>query len=348
MKILVMALLCSVAAFGTIKMSDAQMKKLGISVGNVRVTSNATVGPLIAKIDYDEEKSKSYFLNHEASVVALNVRSGERVKKGQVLCRIASPELLSAAFELKELRHRYRMIRHNAQKDETLYKEGVISYRDYQATALEVSALRSRIATLESQFALAGVQTGADGSLAVVSQKNGIVTAAPLAVAEKIVPYEPYFRISQSDAMVAILNVSPKQIGAVSKGDAIVNKAGQSIGTVVSVSPAVNTATNSATAIGRLRDTSGEFRAGTTTGLFVRSSKPRTSILIPSAAVVKHQGKNICFIRTPMGFKAQYLSILGMSKEGVLVNQKGIDGNTKVAVSGLIVLKGAMSGLGFE
>lgn len=30
MKILVMALLCSVAAFGTIKMSDAQIKKLGI------------------------------------------------------------------------------------------------------------------------------------------------------------------------------------------------------------------------------------------------------------------------------------------------------------------------------
>ncbi|MFZ5373950.1 MAG: efflux RND transporter periplasmic adaptor subunit [Campylobacterota bacterium] len=343
-----MALLCSTAAFATIKMSDAQMKKMGITVGSVSVTKNTTIGPLIAKIDYDEEKSKSYYLNHEASVIALNTRSGEYVKKGQVLCRIASPELLNAAFELKELRHRYQAIRSNAQKDEILYKEGVISYREYQTSALEASGLHSRIATLESQFAFAGVRAGTDGSLAVVAQKNGIVTDAPIAVAEKITPYEPYFRISDADAMVAVLNISPKQIASIAKGDKVLNKSGQLIGTIVSVSPSVNPLTNSATVIARLRDLSGELRAGTTSGLFVSASKPVTSILIPSSAVIKHQGKSICFIRTPSGFKAQQLAIVGVGKEGVSVSQKGIDRNTKVAVSGLIVLKGAISGLGFE
>jgi hypothetical protein len=73
-----------------------------------------------------------------------------------------------------------------------------------------------------------------------------------------------------------------------------------------------------------------------------------TSILIPSNAVVKHQGKSICFIRTSNGFQAQELAVVGVSKEGVFVRQKGINQETLVAISGLIVLKGAMSGLGFE
>ncbi|OHD84162.1 MAG: hypothetical protein A2Y52_08885 [Sulfuricurvum sp. RIFCSPLOWO2_02_43_6] len=348
MKRSLLLLMAATAAMAQITISEAQMKKMGITAGKVSVTRSATVGPLIAKIDYDEEKSKSYFLDHEASVAALNVHAGDRVRQGEILGRIASPELLADGFELKEVRNRYQSILNNVKKDEALYKDGVISYRDYQISALEAASLRSRISTLEAQFSLAGVRPNRDGSLAVIAQKNGVITTAPSAVAEKITPYHPYFRISDTDAMVALLNLSPKQITSISKGDKVFNKTGTSLGTIISVSPSVNGSTNSATAIARLHDRSGELRAGTTTGLFVSVSKPLTSILIPSNAVVKHQGKSICFIRTPKGFQAQELAIVGLSKEGVLVRQSGIDQNTQVAMSGLIVLKGAMSGLGFE
>lgn len=348
MKRSLLLLMAATAAMAQITISEAQMKKMGITAGKVTLTSSTTVGPLIAKIDYDEEKSKSYFLDHEASVVALNVRAGDQVKKGQMLCRIASPELLANGFELKEVRNRYRSIQNNVKKDEALYKDGVISYRDYQTSSLEAASLRSRILTLEAQFSLAGIRPSTDGSMAVIAQKNGIITIAPLSVAEKITPYKPYFRISDSNAMTAMLNLSPQQIASISKGDKVLNKAGVSMGTIISVSTSVNGSTNSATAIARINDRSGELRAGTTIGLFVSALKPVISILIPSNAVVKHQGKSICFIRTPTGFQAQELAIVGMSKEGVLVRQKGINQDTQVAMSGLIVLKGAMSGLGFE
>ena len=348
MKRSLLLLMAATAAIAQITISEAQMKKMGITAGKVTLTSSTTVGPLIAKIDYDEEKSKSYFLDHEASVVALNVRAGDQVKKGQMLCRIASPELLANGFELKEVRNRYRNIQNNVKKDEALYKDGVISYRDYQTSSLEAASLRSRILTLEAQFSLAGIRPSTDGSMAVIAQKNGIITIAPLSVAEKITPYKPYFRISDSNAMTAMLNLSPQQIASISKGDKVLNKAGVSMGTIISVSTSVNGSTNSATAIARINDRSGELRAGTTIGLFVSALKPVISILIPSNAVVKHQGKSISFIRTPTGFQAQELAIVGMSKEGVLVRQKGINQDTQVAMSGLIVLKGAMSGLGFE
>ncbi len=346
MKSLLLLLALATAAMAQITISDAQMKKMGITTGNVTVTSKALIGPLIAKIDYDQDKSKSYFLDQEASVISLNVHQGDYVKKGETLCGIASPALMANSFELKELRNRYKAIQNNAAKDAALYKEGVISYRDYQTSALEAGTLRSRISVLESQFAIAGVRPNTNGTMSVIAQKSGIITDAPLAVAEKITPYQPYFRISDPTAMVAMINVSPSLISFVSKGDKVLSKDNRPIGTILSVSPSISGPTNSAIAIARIRDS--QLRAGTTIGVLVSTSKPTTSILIPSLALTRFGGKTICFIRNSTGFRAQELLITATSKEGVLVRQKEIDANTKVAISGLVVLKGAMSGLGFE
>ena len=346
MKLLALLVLAS-SLMGQITMSDVQMKKLGITTGSVRSSSTTLIGPLIAKIDYDEDKSKSYFLDQEASVLSLNVRQGDHVKQGQILCTILSPSLMASSFELKELRNRYKVIQNNAAKDALLYKDGIISYRDYQTSTLEASSLMSRISTLESQFNSAGVHANANGTMKVIAQKSGIITDAPLAVAQKITPYQPYFRISDSNAMVAMINISPSLISSISKGDTVLSKDNShTIGTILSVSPSINGSTNSAIAVARVRDP--QLRAGTTVGIFVSASKPTTSILIPSSALAQFGGKTICFIRNPTGFRAQELLISATTKEGAIVRQKGIDANTKVAISGLVILKGAMSGLGFE
>ena len=345
MKLLaILALTTSLMAQITI--SDAQMKKLGITTQSVHSSNTTLAGPLIAKIDYDEDKSKSYFLDQEASVTSLNVRQGDLVKQGQIMCTILSPSLMTSSFELKELRNRYKAIQNNAAKDEILYKDGIISYRDYQASALEASSLMSRITTLESQFKSAGVRANANGTMNVIAQKSGIITDAPLAVAQKITPYQPYFRISDPSAMVAMINISPSLVSSVSKGDTVLSKDARPIGTLLSVSPSINSLTNSSIAMAKIRDT--KLTAGTTIPVLISTSKSTVSMMIPTQALTQFGGKTICFIRNSTGFSAQELLITATSKEGVLVRQKGIDTNTKVAISGLVVLKGAMSGLGFE
>lgn len=347
MKSFVVLLAIATAAIAQITMSEAQMKKMGITIGNVHIGNTALIGPLIAKIDYDEDKSKSYFLDQEASVISLHVHQGDRVRKGQILCSIASPALMARAFELKDLRIRYGAIQNNAKKDEMLYKDGIISYRDYQTSALEASSLRLRISSLENQFNVAGIHASSSGILNVIAQKSGIITDAPLSVAEKITPYQPYFRISDANAMVAMINLPPRLIASIAKGDTVLSKnKSQPIGTIFSVAPSVSSSTNSAIALSRVRDP--ELRAGTTVNVLISASKPAASILIPTNALAQFNGDTICFIRNSTGFTAQKLLISATTKEGVYVQQKGIDANTKVATNGLVVLKGAMSGLGFE
>lgn len=345
MRALFVLLAITTAAMAQITMSDVQMKKLGISVASVSMVQNSTIGPIIGALDFDEAKSKSYFLDHEAGIVALSVREGDKVKKGQLLCRISSPKLLADSFELREMKNRLNALSNNAKKDETLYKEGIISYREYQTSALEAQSVRSRIGVIEAQFALAGIQSGS--SMAVIAQKDGIVSISPKNVGEKITPYIPYFRISDPSAMLVQLKISPKMIAYISKGSQVLDKSRKPIGSILSISPGVDVMSNSSMALARIA--SGDnLRAGMTSEFFVVASKPTTRTLIPSQAVVKYQGKYICFIYTVSGFKAQALNVQDIESEGYFVNQKGIDASTKVATSGLIILKGALSGLGFE
>lgn len=348
MKALWISCLSAVAVMAQIQMSDVQMKKMGITLEAVKTADQTLLGPFVARIDFDEEKSKSYFLDHEAAAISVYARTGDTVRKGDLLCRIASPELAAASIELGELKSRYEIARNNMKKDEALYKEGVIAQRVFQNSQMETRALQSQMKVIQTRLNLSGVKISSNGSMSVIAQQSGVVTMAPLNAAEKIEPYKPFFRISDTDAKIAIFNIPPRMVGSLIKGDRVTNKEGMVIGQVVSVSPSVNAGTNSANVTAKLSRSTDLLRAGTTAGLYIMASKPPKSILIPDRAIIKHQGKSICFIKTQSGFQPQELAIVSTTKEGSIVNQKGIGKDTKVAISGLIVLKGAMSGLGFE
>lgn len=348
MKSIWISCLSTVALMAQINVSDAQMKKLGINVKELTVTEQSLMGPFVARIDFDETKSKSYFLDHEAAVVSVYARTGDTVRKGDLLCRVASPELAAAAIELSELENRYKIAQNNMKKDESLYQDGIIAQRVYQNSQMEARSLKTQISILKSRFVLSGTVASKDGSVNVIAQANGVVTMAPLNVAEKIEPYKPFFRISDIDSKIAVFNIPPRMVGVISKGDKVSNKEGETIGKVVSVSPSINVNTNSANVIAKIEQSSEMLRSGMTTGLYIASSKPLQSILVPNSAIIRHQGKPICFIKTAGGFQPQELLIASTTKEGSIVRQKGLTKETKVAISGLIALKGAMSGLGFE
>lgn len=348
MKGLWISCLCAVALMAQIQISEGEMKKLGITAGSVKMAEQSLLGPFVARIDFDEEKSKSYFLDHEAAVISVHARAGDDVRKGDVLCRIASPDLAAASIQLRELQNRYAIARNNIQKDETLYKEGIIAQRVYQNTQMEADLLLSQIKAIQTRLNLSGVKVSSNGSMSLIAQKSGIVTLAPLNVAEKIEPYKPFFRISEKNGKIAVFNIPPRMLNSIQKGDKVTTKEGEVIGQVLSVSPMVNTTTNSANVTAKIVHSSDALRAGTASGLYLSASKPLQAIVIPTNAIIKHQGKSICFIKTAKGFQPQELLIVSTSKEGSIIHQKRFTKDTKVALSGLVILKGAMSGLGFE
>jgi multidrug efflux pump subunit AcrA (membrane-fusion protein) len=350
MKALWLSVLLGTLLSAQIPMSEAQIRKMGIAVQEIRLVRSESMGPLIGLIDYSDKGAKNYTLGAEATVVELSRHKGDRVRKGEVLCRIASSELLTSLYELRDLRNRLKLAREYARKDAQLYKEGVVSQREAQKSELEASSVSVKIKEIENRFAYAGADIKAqDGMIfAIRAKQNGVLSDAPQKAGEKIEPFRPYLKIVSASGLNAYLKIPPKMIDSIRKDSAVLDVHGQKIGKIVSFTTSVDTMNNSATAVAVLDVSDDLYRPGTSSEFYLAAPANEKWALLPRSSVTKYKKKDICFIKTAKGFEPRAVEVKKIYKEHVAVAAEGFTPKTKVVKEGIITLKGTLSGMGFE
>ena len=350
MRFLLLTLLFAHLANAAVNMSESQIKQLGITDIQVQMTPTDSVGPFIGTFEFSDENSYQYTLNTEGTVIQILKKQGDHVRKGDVICRIASSELLSASYEIKELSQRYKIMNEQAQKDAKLYADGVISQRDAQHSQIEAAALKTKIAALTGRFKFVGADmTPIDGmSFTIRAKRSGVISLAPVMGGEKINPFTPYMKISDTNALNAIIMVSPKLIDSIQKGAIVFDDEGQTLGKVSAVGVAVNRTNNSAQVNAHITARQDSVRVGTSTEMYISVSQLHKWVVIPKSSLTKYKNKDICFIKTSKGFEPKNVEILKSFKNSVAVKPDGFTPKTRVANNGIINLKGALSGMGFE
>ncbi|MDD3466442.1 MAG: efflux RND transporter periplasmic adaptor subunit [Campylobacterales bacterium] len=346
-KIFALAFL-GVSLFAEIKIDENGIKKMGITIKQASMSNSETVGPFVGTFDYDDSKSKNYILSSEGIVLKTVKNAGDIVKKGDTLCVISSSELMANTFELKDAKNRLKALSNNAKKDETLYKDGVISFREYQKSSLEASSLSSRVSELENRLSMSGVSVSTDGTFAVKAKKDGILSLSPKKGGQKIEPFLPYLKISDISSLVAYIKIPPVQLGNIKKGATVTDKTGNKIGVLTGVANSVNETTNSAQAVVKITSAKEDYRAGTAHEFFISVPKGESTLILPRSSITKYKNSDICFVKTKNGFDAKTVYVIKETKEGIYIRPGVIKDGAEIAVGGIINLKGALSGLGFE
>lgn len=350
MKWNLMLLLLATSVMAQITMSEAQINKMGILTDEVHLIKNEAMGPFIGYYEYSDRGSSSYSLSTEATVAELMKQTGDRVKKGEAVCKIASAELLGLSYELRDLRNRLKLAEEYAKKDAQLYQDGVISQREAQRSALEVMSLKAKTGEIESRFVFAGADSKPQAGMifTIRARQSGIVATAPLKAGEKIEPFVPYLKIADAASFSAYIKIPPKMIGSIQKGASVKDKMGNPIGKITAISSSVDKMSNSATAVAAINRGNEEYRAGTSSEFFILSNQKERWILLPRVSVTKYKNKDICFVRTAKGFEPTEVKIQKIYKEHIAVKPEGFTPQTRVVTEGIINLKGALSGMGFE
>ncbi len=350
MKALWLICISSVALFAQIQMNDAQINKMGITVQEVRLVRSDSMGPLIGMIEYSDKGAKNYTVGSEASVIELHKHKGDRVVKDQILAKIASSELLSALYEINDLKSRLKITQDFAKKDAQLYQEGVIALRESQKSALEVATLKMKIRELEGRFIFAGADMKVTDGMGFVirAKQNGVLAQMPQQAGEKIDPFKPYMKIVSGEKLTAFIKISPKHIESVRVGSSVVDAGGKVIGKITSFTSSVDSLNNSATAMAELNTVDPKYRAGGSGEFYITAPTNEKWVLLPRSALSKYKKSDICFVKTSKGFEPKAVMIKKIYKDHIAVASNGFAPSTKVATSGIITLKGVLSGMGFE
>ncbi len=288
------------------------------------------------------------------------VGENDRVKGGQPLLRLVSPELGELQLALLEAASKSRLLRKTLQRERALFSEGIIPERRVQEAEGAAEEGGARLRQAEAALRLAGLDpisikkivAGGDlqDGVTVLAKAPGTVVALSAKTGQRVAQAEALMHVADTRQLWLEIQVPADRRTQVDiKGGqiAVVGRDTMatplSLGVMVSDHQTVTLRAQVTEGVSLLR--AGEyvqvqvpFARGTTT-----NDGGASAWAVPVQSVVHHADKAYVFVRTEKGFLAQQVTALNSAGLSVQV-QGPLKAGQEVAITSVIALKAAWFG----
>lgn len=339
-----------------VKVSPAQAKALGIETAPVTPRAGAEITGLPALVVVPNDQLQVVSAPLAGLLEQVLVAAHQSVKKGQVLARLQSPELADLQHTYLQAATQANLARANLERDTALYKEGIIAESRFLATRARAVETTADLAERTQALRLAGMSS-ADMAKLRAGQRVGTLVelVAPfdgavleqLAVAgQRLEPRAPVVKVAQLAPLWLEIQLPIARLAEVREGAAVRVPAVQASGEVIAIGRSVASGNQTVLVRARIDQGTDGLRPGQYVEASLAVSAQAGAFGVPAQAVARLAGKPVVFVRTPEGFTAQPVEVLGEASGSAVV--AGLQGDEQVAVKGVAALKAAAAGIGTE
>lgn len=340
-----------------IRISDAQLAKAGVVFAAINPASVAGEGIRLAgSAVYPPSRIEIVSAPAAGVVQAVLINSMDKVKAGSTLVRLHSPALLEWQREYVQLETQLGLAIKKAERDESLFNDGIIAASRLQETRNQL--VQSRVAVQErtQMLQLAGMsnaaiktlagQHGLNPALTVKSTLNGTVLELLVAAGQRVEAGAPLAKLARSGELWLELQASRVQGEQIKPGDLVRLSACKQTGQVTAIAPQMAEQSQLVIVRASLPGAEQCLRAGQYVEASISSkSAPQAGWQIPAAALVRQSGREFIFVREAGGVKALAVQVLSRDAEQSIVSG-ALQANMQVATQGTANLKGIWLGLG--
>ncbi len=346
----------------TIRITPAQIKALGIETSEIKTNQNAISQHLPGEIVLPVDQARIISAPQSGLIDQMLVATGQRVKQGQALAHLSSPDLVALQRDHLQALSQQRLSQNSLNRDAELYKDGIIAERRYltsESNHAEVSAL---LAERRQALKLSGMSQQAIKSLETNgSYTNGITLSAPIdgivleqmiTAGQRVDSAMPIYRIAKLSPLWLEIHAPTQALSNIKLGMKVRVLHSEASGKVIAIVPNINKLDQ--TALVRVLISSGT--ASLAPGQLVEAeiAQPITqesnSFSVAKSAIVQiNDGKNanqtLVFIQTKDGFEARKINVLNNAGTQAFVTGDFL-GNERLVTSGTAALKAKMQGIG--
>ena len=328
---------------GEIHLEDSAIKDLGIKI---QVVEKRRAGRLIripAEVVENPLLSFTVYSPVEGIVRKLHVKEGDRVKKGQKLAEIYSPELADLIGEIEMARVRSETAKKIYERDKELYEQKVIQYTRFYTSQMEYERAQGELKALEEKLKSYGEVKGYH--LILRSPVNGYVVTQNVVEGESVGPDRKLFDVHSHDVLWVYGWASEKDAKSLTRGiKGSIRASEDSLRCRIDyIGHEVDQKTRRVKVRCVAKNTQHLLKPGMFVTLEVTTGKER-KIVIPKSAVQEIEGKSIAFVRTKDGFEPRELHI-SRELDGYVVVEEGLKEGERIAVSGTVFLKTKLVGV---
>lgn len=343
LSIALLALLAATAqAGGEVALTPAQRQSLGIEVQPLQAASQGSAASLPATVVVPFEQMRVVAAPVAGLLEQVNVAAGDTVKAGQVLARMASPQLLELQRDHAVARSQADLAARNLKRDEALFAEGIIAESRLSSTR----ASAKEAAAMEQQRA--GALAIAGGGGALVAPIGGTVLEQNALPGQRVEASVPLFRIGKLSPLWLEIQVPASLADVLKPGLAVAVKDSPASGKIINVGHQLGGG-QTLTLRARIDKGAESLRPGQSVEAVVatqaaqatQANAKETLWRVPTGAVVRLPEPHIFVESNKGGFLAMPVKVASEGGGDTLV---GGDLKTgyRVAVKGVAALKAAL------
>lgn len=339
-----------------IKLTPLQIKSLGVETSPLTRHAGSLSTGMPASVVIPDGQTRIVAAPVAGLVLETRAAEGEPVRRGQVLARLSSPELIELQGGLAQAASALELARDSARRDEGLLREGIIPEARARAGAAALAqakaALNARRAALRAQglndAAIARAERGESfaSEIALAAPINGVVIARQATPGSRVEAATALYTIASLNPLWIEID-APADVAARVKPGMKVELPGRQLrGAVLRVLPAAGAA-QTVRIRARLDHVNtgpdATLRAGQSVSARIEGLGGGQEWRVPVKAVARDAGKSYVFVRRPDGFEARSVTVLSQSANMVSLAGAFKDGEL-VAVGGIAALKSAWLG----
>jgi len=364
--VLLIGLMCAsfnIADAGELfRITPAQTQTLGIETSPIQAITNAKSQRLPGEILVPVDQSRIISAPQFGLIDQMLVATGQRVKQGQALAHLSSPDLVALQRDHLQALSQQRLSQTSLNRDAELYKDGIIAERRYLTSESSHAEVNALLAERRQALKLSGMNQQSIKTLETSgSYTNGITLSAPIdgmvleqliTAGQRVDSTMPIYRIAKLSPLWLEIHVPTQTLSTIQLGMKVNILHSEASGKVITIVPNVNKLDQ--TALVRVA-----INTGTTSlapGQLVEAeieqpvSNQSTSFSVTKSAIVQiNDGKNanqtLVFVQNKDGFEPRAVKVLYNTGAQTLISGD-FTGAERIVTSGTAALKAKMQGIG--
>jgi RND family efflux transporter MFP subunit len=339
-----------------LQLSAKQIDALGIVIAPLPPKNNGEIAGMPALVVIPGNQLFVVSTPLAAMVEQTLVGVGDHVHKGQTLARLQSPALAEAQRDLLQASTQEQLARSNFTRDEQLWKEGIVAESRYRASHSQYQSAAAALAERKQMLLLAGMSQEAirhlqagenlNSLLAIVSPIDGVVLEKTASAGQRLDSATPLFKVAKLQPLGLEIQAPLASSQGIKEGAVVSIPAYGAKGKITAIGHSLSDSNQTIMLRALINTGTKNLRPGQHVDVSIATAAHSGSQwYVPNAAVARIEGRNVVFVQSAGGFRAETVSVLLEGAEGTLIGGK-FSGKENIVVRGASALKSQMMGIG--
>ncbi len=285
-----------------VELNKAQFTTANIKLGAIEQKNLSDVIRVNGKTELPAQNQADVSSFMSGTITNIYVNLGDKVKKGQVIASIDSPEFIQLQEEYLISKNTLEYLELEYQRQQTLRAENVNSAKIYQKTKADLNIERARYQSLSNRIKLVNTTPGqSSSSLKIVAPISGNIATIPVKIGTNVMAGQSLFTLVDNSQIHLDLMVYEKDLASVHIGQKVsfnltnIDKT-EVTATIFSIGKSFEPGTKTVAVHANIDNIPDNLITGLYVNALIQTGHNTVDVL-PSDAIVKADGREFIFYK---------------------------------------------------